>query len=260
MLVHGVPTSSWLYRHVTHELIARGHRVIAPDLIGFGASDKPRNPELLTAGRQGDRLLQLASHLGIQKWTHVCHDAGGPWTWEMMEKSPNRVERLIVLNTIAYTEGWKPPLEMRVDGILSRNLRRALMSEVMGPTWTKLILKAGTTRRDLTRDPELVAGYWRSMPEGTANAVVSFMERLDEIEAALPRYQHTLRHFMGPACIVWGQDDTILRHREQVPMLQHALAIADPYVTVLPGVGHFLQEEQPHQLARSIADFARDTA
>ena len=255
MLVHGVPTSSWLYRNMIPYLVDRGFRVVAPDLLGFGASDKPRNPDLLTARRQGERLLALSRHLQLEPWTHVCHDAGGPWTWEMMALAPSAVRRLVVLNTIAYGEGWRPPIRLHEGGLVGASVRRTLVREQVGRSSTRIILNAGVEQRGVFADQAVVDGYWRSMPEGTANAVVSFMEHLDEIEAKLPTYQLTLRNFLGRAAIIWGAGDDILLADAQVPELTRALAVDPADVHVLFDAKHFIQEEHPERVAALIAEF-----
>lgn len=77
LLVHGMPASSWLFRKVIPLLTEAGLRVIAPDLLGFGASDKPKQPELYTLEKQANRLFALMSQLKMDTWTQVCHDLGG---------------------------------------------------------------------------------------------------------------------------------------------------------------------------------------
>ena len=85
VLLHGVPTSGWLYRKMTDPLVAGGYRVIAPDMLGFGSSDSPKGYEIYSEEKHAQRLLELMDHLAINSWTHVMHDAGGLWTWELME-------------------------------------------------------------------------------------------------------------------------------------------------------------------------------
>ena len=101
LLVHGVPTSSWSYRHLIALLSKRGFRVIAPDNLGFGNSSKPDSRDVYRLDRQAARLLALMEHLGVPTWTQVLHDVGGPITWEMMIAEPGRIERLVLLNTFA---------------------------------------------------------------------------------------------------------------------------------------------------------------
>ena len=84
LLLHGFPTSSWLFRNVIPILVENGFRVIAPDLLGFGSSAKPDDHALYSTEKQTRRILALMQFLNIKTWTQVCHDLGGPWTWEMI--------------------------------------------------------------------------------------------------------------------------------------------------------------------------------
>ena len=118
VLLHGIPTSGWLYRKMI-EGLSLNHRVIVPDMIGFGSSDSPKGYELYAPKEHSKRLLELMGGLNIPNWNHVFHDAGGLWTWELLKKAPNRIKRLIILNTITYEEGFKPPIRFR-KGYLAR--------------------------------------------------------------------------------------------------------------------------------------------
>jgi haloalkane dehalogenase len=109
LLLHGMPTSSWLYRYVIDELSEKGYRVIAPDALGFGNSEKPRELALYKLDKQAVRIKALMENLGIASWTQVCHDLGGPWTFEMLIKYPDSINKLVILNTSAYLEGFHPP-------------------------------------------------------------------------------------------------------------------------------------------------------
>ena len=110
LLLHGIPTSGWLFRKMITPLVDEGYRVIVPDMLGFGGSDSPKGYEIYSEPNQAQRLLDLMDSLMLKNWTHVFHDAGGLWTWELLKKQPNRINRLIILNTIIYKEGFKPPM------------------------------------------------------------------------------------------------------------------------------------------------------
>jgi len=85
VLIHGIPTSSWMYRKVIAGLVEQGRRVIAPDLMGMGASQRLTSaPDLRVKSQAGYLLELLGEHLGLQDWTHVVHDFGGPISWEML--------------------------------------------------------------------------------------------------------------------------------------------------------------------------------
>lgn len=86
LLVHGIPTASWLYVHVINGLLSKGYHVIAPDVPGFGQSDKPDSMPFCQYELQAKRLLTLMDHLGVDKWTHVC-----PRHWRAMDLGTDAV-------------------------------------------------------------------------------------------------------------------------------------------------------------------------
>ena len=93
ILLHGFPSSSWLYRNVMPALVREGYRTVAPDLLGYGSSTKPADSSLLDHDRQARRILGLMDSLGIERFSIVLHDIGGIWAWEMstsrtLESSP----------------------------------------------------------------------------------------------------------------------------------------------------------------------------
>lgn len=112
VLLHGVPTSSWMYRELAAELAGGGLRVIAPDLLGFGSSDKPDDPAAYALDAQAERVLALVDELDVQRFTLLVHDMGGLVGWEMLAAAPGRVERLVILNTFAHERGWCPPTDL----------------------------------------------------------------------------------------------------------------------------------------------------
>ncbi len=120
LLLHGVPSSSWLYRKMIDSLAQKGYRVIAPDMLGFGNSNSPKGYELYNQTNHAKRLLELMDNLNISTWTHVFHDAGGLWTWELIKLAPKRINKLVMLNTIVYPEGFNPPIKMR-RGIITKS-------------------------------------------------------------------------------------------------------------------------------------------
>ncbi|MEL6988126.1 MAG: alpha/beta fold hydrolase [Bacteroidota bacterium] len=111
LLLHGVPTSSFLYRKMIPILVEGGYRVIAPDAFGFGFSEKLKEEDAYFPEQQAKRILNLMDNLNIDSWYHVCHDAGSLWTWEILLQEDKRIEKLILLNSIAFEEGFKPPIK-----------------------------------------------------------------------------------------------------------------------------------------------------
>lgn len=109
VLVHGNPTWGFLYRHFIPPLIDAGHRVIVPDHLGFGRSDKPSDPELYRIPRHVARLNALLESLDLRGATLVPQDWGGPIGLSWAVAHPERVARLFILNTYAQ----RPPGKCR---------------------------------------------------------------------------------------------------------------------------------------------------
>jgi pimeloyl-ACP methyl ester carboxylesterase len=254
VLVHGMPTSSYLYRQIAPRLAEAGLRAIAPDLLGFGASDKPHDRSAYAAPDQGARLTALLDHLGIDSATFVAHDLGGPWVFEVADHTPERISSLVVLNTSAYAELMTPPREARlVGGPLG-----PLMLAVMGSRAGK-----GSIRKffnDFTHDShpmgrEAVEAHWLPLHEGGTRAFRTFARGLDATMAEFARYAAALRRLDVPATVVWGSADPVLRSELMIPRFAEDLAIAPEDVHVLEQSSHFLQEDQPEAVADLIATF-----
>ena len=103
VLVHGQPTWSFLYREVIHVLTDAGLRVIAPDHIGFGRSDKLTERTDYTFARHIDWLHGLITGLDLQEVTLVVQDWGGPIGLSVLARDPDRFARVVATNTILHT-------------------------------------------------------------------------------------------------------------------------------------------------------------
>jgi haloalkane dehalogenase len=104
LLLHGEPTSSFLWRKVIPELPGRK---VAPDLIGFGRSDKPEDIGWYSYDRHVDSIARLAAELDLRELTLVVHDWGGPIGMRFAVENPSRVARLVILDT--GLRGGRPP-------------------------------------------------------------------------------------------------------------------------------------------------------
>lgn len=250
LLIHGLPTSSWLYRHMTADLVGRGYRVIAPDLLGYGASDKPQKYNLYKSEKQGNRILALMDHLGIPAWTHVMHDAGGLWSWEMMMKAPERVSRLVILNTIAYTEGFKPPMRFKRRGWFGKFLIGMYDKKLIGKMVINGTLRSGTNKHKFSKEDK--RGYWLPMQEGCNKAIYQFFTSFADTEGRMKDYHKMFETLNVPTQIIWGAKDKFLLADVQLPMLQKALNVKDKDVHILEDATHFIQEEKPKEIVEII--------
>ncbi len=111
LLLHGMPTWAFLYRHMIPGLVAAGYRCIAPDHMGFGRSDKPTDIHWYTIARHTEILTSLITALDLQRITLVCQDWGGPTGLAQAAMMPERFDHLVIMNTwlhhtsYEYSEG-----------------------------------------------------------------------------------------------------------------------------------------------------------
>jgi len=108
LLLHGEPSWSYLYRKMIPILVAAGHRVIAPDLVGFGRSDKPSKRSDYTYQRHVDWMQAVLEQLNLQQITLVCQDWGGLIGLRLVAENPQRFARLVAANTMLPTGDHNP--------------------------------------------------------------------------------------------------------------------------------------------------------
>ena len=108
VLLHGNPTWGFLYRDVIGPLVASGRRVIVPDMIGFGLSEKPTREQSHTLDGHSANLTALMRQLDLSRIALVCHDWGGPTGLSFAMSNPERIRALTVMSTWAWP---LPPAE-----------------------------------------------------------------------------------------------------------------------------------------------------
>lgn len=247
VLLHGIPTSGWLYRHMIPTL-ADSYRVIVPDMLGFGSSDSPKGYEIYSEENHAKRLLALLDFLNIERWNHVMHDAGGLWTWELVSKQPGRIKKCVILNTIIYEEGFKPPI--RFDrGILARTAMWAYRNGVTTNVMLKGLFNTGLTKNTLTKID--LQGYKTPLIEGKTRAMYYFFTQTCH---AMSDYSEALKQFRLPTAVIWGKNDDFLLWEPQKEKVMADMKIAEDDLYLLDAK-HFIQEEQPEEIATLILNF-----
>lgn len=127
LMVHGMPTWSYLYRHMIPVFLAAGYRCIAPDHVGFGRSDKVIDPEWYNTARHTANLTRLVTHLDLRDVTLVVQDWGGPTGLAQYAEMPERFSRLVILNTwlhhaeYEYSPGISQWIEQNKPGGIFRD-------------------------------------------------------------------------------------------------------------------------------------------
>lgn len=252
VLLHGVPSSGWLYRKMVDGLVESGYRVIVPDMLGYGNSSNPEGYEIYKPEYQADRLVSLMDSLGVKEWNHVFHDVGGMWTWELVRKHKRRVKKLVMLNSINLTEGFFPPLRMKDDW-----LAKAAMKAYEKRGSNKVMINQ--LFKETVNDPKQIsasdkAGYKLPLLEGKTNGIYYFFTQTCNL---LPNYTSVIEDADIETAVVWGKNDEMLRWTPQATKLKRMLKIKESNIHLLDAK-HFLQEEKPEELNAILVDFFRN--
>lgn len=250
VLLHGVPTSGWLYRKMIPELAANGYRVIVPDMLGFGNSDCPNGKGLYSPKSHAKRLLELMDHLKINSWTQVVHDASSLWTAEMLRQKPDCIDRLVLMNTVLNPNGvnWKNQLEIGLTAKLGLTMQRWGLQK--GSFVTKFI-KDNLVDTRLSQSE--LHGYEQAVILGKTEAI--FAHYIHMFEMSIVEKNH-LPEFNGPVAVIWGELDEGLRWAPQAAKIKEHFQIK-PEDLHLIATGHLVPEEKAKEAADLIMDFIR---
>lgn len=251
LLVHGNPTWGFLYRKVVAALRADGPplRLLVPDLIGLGFSDKPRDPSAHALARHAGWLRALIDRIDPGPMVLVVQDWGGPIGLGALDGRPELLAGLVVLNTVL-----SPPRADFKPSAFHRFARMPVVSDlafrVLGFPQRGMGFAQGdraSVRGDVGRAYRYPLGRFadRVAPLAMARMVPDSFEH-PSIEP-LRRVQTLVESFRGPAAIVWGDRDPVLgRVRGWIAQL---LPRAEVTRT---DAGHFLQEEVPELIADAV--------
>ena len=245
LLLHGWPTSSFLYRNIT-PVLAQRHRVVVPDLPGFGASSKPVD-RTYSFELFASVLDALVERLGLDDLGLLVHDLGGPIGVHWALHRPGRVSRLALLNTLLYPD-FDPTVIDFVMTLADEDRRHELVSE----DGLREVLRVGVSHAEALSDESLdgITAPFTSEEDRRALAQAGFGLHPDgfaDIARLLPDVQI-------PVLGLYGSDDTILPDvAETFAHVQRDVPHAQ--IEAVPGAGHFLQEEVPSLLAQRPSEF-----
>lgn len=243
---HGEPTWGYLWRKVAPPLLEAGHRVVLPDLPGFGRSDKPMDVDWYTYDRHVAAGARLLEDLDVRGATFVVHDWGGPIGLRLAVEHPERVDRLVVMDTGVFTghqrmsEAWHAFADF---------VRR-----------TEDLPIGMLVRRGCHVDPgdEVAQAYDAPFPNAASQAGARAFPEILRGGPDAPgaeagrRTLAALREDTRPMLMLWGREDPVLP-----PGVGEAFARAldRPGPRVIPEAGHFLQEDQGEAIGAMIADW-----
>jgi haloalkane dehalogenase len=246
LCLHGVPSSSYLYRKVLPALAGRGCRGIAYDLPGLGFADRPPDLDYSWSGL-ADWSGALVEELGLDGVHLVLHDIGGPIGLLLAAHLGGRVRSITLLNTIVDPTTFTPPMVMRPFTVPA--VARLWLRATLPPAFVALLRWQGVADRSVPAD-ELLA-YRRQLLAGDGGAAfLRIMQSFEHSEAVGRRMRRGL-HEADRRQVVWGELDPSLpigTHGEQA---RDAAGV--DVVHRLPGK-HFLQEDCAPELADLVAD------
>lgn len=269
VLLHGQPTWSYLYRHVIAVLCEAGLRVIAPDNIGFGRSDKPADPTDYTFARHVDWMHSAFTRLDLRDVTLVVQDWGGPIGLSVLARDPDRIARVVTTNTILHT--CEPDLAGRLtwphhavgDGqvVHQETLLDYVSFYQRAP---KLLPSFFLDAVAGPLSPEVRAAYDAPFPDRAFTAGLRQLTALipltrNDPGAAIGRAtMAVLRNWQRPFLTAYSDGDPPTRGWDTVFQSEVPGAEGQPHTTV-SGAGHFIQEQRGEELGRIVADFVART-
>ena len=252
ILIHGFPTSSFLWRNIAPAITDAGHTAYAIDLFGHGESDRPYDSDFGIAS-QSEYLDAAMTALRVARGILVGVDIGGDIALRLAATRPERVEKLVLINTPAFDE-----LPAKDITQLQRNTARFAVRTTRGilgaAPLVEAVLKASVADPEKHMPTKLIARYLAPFvgKEGPnhlltlANSISA--EDLEDLE---------LRDIHVPTLLLWGEEDAFVD-----PKIGEKLsnALPDGRLVRIPGVARLLPEENPKFLTEQLLDFMRKRA
>jgi haloalkane dehalogenase len=249
LFVHGTPTWSFEFRHLIKAL-SSSHRCIAPDHLGFGLSERPVTADY-TPEAHADRLRAFVAGLGLDRFTLVVHDFGGPIGLPQALSDRSPVERLILLNTWMWPFDDDPDLVRK--GKLAGGAFGRFLYKHANASLRLLMPSAYGDRSKLTK--AIHRQYLEVFRDRQARVLVlhalarALLESRD-FYARLYSRADRLRRI--PALIVWGMKDMAFQPKQLARW--HTL-LPEAEVCRLESAGHWPHEEEPEEVTRAVGEF-----
>ncbi len=258
VLLHGNPTWGFLYREVIPPLAASGYRVIVPDMIGFGLSEKPTREHAHTLDGHSANLVALLRQLDLKRVTLVCHDWGGPTGLSAALSNLERMRALVVMSTWAWPE---PPAEFHTRIFPWRTMHAPLIGPYLLGRHNALAGRGvylSVVDRNRFRARAQTA-YESVLPDPATRLLTWTWPRwipLDHQARASARFrwlEQRLRQCRLPVSIIWGREDEVFDAATFAARFKALLPHAEgPHMVT---GGHFLQEDSGPEIAAVIIDF-----
>lgn len=252
LLMHGEPSWSFLYRHMIAGLVGKGHRVVAPDLIGFGKSDKPTEQSDYTYERHVAWMSDWLVKNDLKDITLFCQDWGGLIGLRLVAAFPERFARLVIANTgLPIGTGRTDAFQQWLD--FSQNVPELPIGDIVSMG----------TKRGLSAVEK--AAYLAPFPDESFKAGA---RRFPALVPITPEHASVaenkvawkvLEGFTKPVLTAFSDGDPVSKGGERIIQERIPGAKGQPHV-IIKGGGHFLQEDKPDELVALIDTFIAQTS
>lgn len=271
LLMHGMPTWSYLYRDIIPPLVAAGYRCIAPDHMGFGRSDKPTDIHWYTIARHTEILTTLITALDLNDITVLVQDWGGPTGLAQAATMPERFSRLVIMNTWLHHPEYEYSDAIRnwnqnwhEGGNFCREkpnvgLLMTLTAGLAAPTEVFPHIIAGTEPQLEGAAAKMYEAYLAPV-KGLTDAAYNGMRRfplsipLDSYNngngAAQTLHYNILKQWEKPVHFIWGCQDDVFTQAWGRTWASQMNASFD----AIPDAGHFLQNTHGADVAAFVLD------
>ena len=258
VLLHGNPAWGFLYRAFVEPLVAAGRRVIVPDMVGFGLSEKPVREQAHTLDGHIANLTGLLRQLDVQNATMVCHDWGGPTGLGFALSNRERVRALVIMSTWAWP---LPPAEFHTRIFPWRMMHAPLVGPYLLGRHNALagrgMYLSVVDRKKFRNTAQSV--YESVLPDPGSRLLTWTWPRwipLDHTARAMQRFEwleRELRKSNFPALLVWGREDEVFDYKTFATRFKELLPRAEGPELVTGR--HFLQEDSGAEIAAKINRF-----
>jgi pimeloyl-ACP methyl ester carboxylesterase len=245
LCLHGIPGWRGTWRQVGARL-AGAHRVIAPDLLGFGESSRPEGP--FHAPEEAEMALALLDALRVERAHLVGFDFGGPTALVLAGRAPRRVASLTLLATNAFGDTPIPaPLRVAKVPLLGEAFFRLAFGRL------GLLAMWRAAAGDRAAFPRRRYAEALNFPQGVASTRRVFQDSLRHLRERYAEPEAALAGLGAPLRVLWGDRDPFF----PVAVGERTARVGRGTLRVLPGCGHFVPEERPEEVATEVATLAR---
>lgn len=251
LLMHGEPSWSYLYRHMIPALAARGHRVVAPDLVGFGRSDKPSEQTDYTYERHVKWMSDWLVAKDLKEITLFCQDWGGLIGLRLVAAFPERFARVVVANTgLPIGTGRTDAFQAWLD--FSQSAPVLPVGEIVNMGSLRELSAAEKVAYDAPYPEERFKAGARRFP-----ALVPITPEHASVAENKAAWK-VLEAFSKPVLTAFSDGDPVSKGGERIFHERVPGTKGQKHLTIKGG-GHFLQEDQPAELVEVIDGFIRET-